>query len=247
MPEQLTSAPFDPAEYWEQRLSDRYSLGSTGWSSLGEAFNRWSYVARGVVFRRLIRDVLGDVDATRVLDVGSGTGFYLNQWRRMGVHDFTGSDLTSAAVEQLRQRFPGSEMHRLDIGDPRLPPVGAPYDAISAMDVLYHVVDDARYARALINLAKLLKPGGWLIFTENLVKVRHAGEHQVSRTEHDVRAALMDAGLVVVHERPMFFLMNTPVSSRSRLLYWWWNLLCRVVRRDERIGWVLGATRSRSR
>jgi SAM-dependent methyltransferase len=242
MPDPGTLPAFDPAQYWEQRLSDRYSLESVGWSSLGEAFNRWSYAVRANAFRRIVREVTHGTDPGRVLDVGSGTGFYLEQWRRLAARAVTGSDLTSTAVDRLRVRFPLCEIHQVDIGDARLPPVGAPYDAISAMDVLFHLVDDARYERALHNLAGLLKPDGVLIFTENFMSARQEGKHQISRTGEQIQHALVSAGLTPVAEHPVFFLMNTPVSSDGRALKLWWDSLCRLVRRHEAIGWVLGAT-----
>ena len=37
------------------------------------------------------------------------------------------------------------------------------------MDVLFHIVDDEGYARAIRNLAALLAPGGLLVLTENFL------------------------------------------------------------------------------
>ena len=44
-----------------------------------------------------------------------------------------------------------------------------------------------------------------------------------------------------VDVRPMFWLMNTPVNSQSRLLRLWWRLLSRAVGVHDRLGFVLGA------
>src|ERR1039458_1341647 len=96
---------FDPNRYWEQRLTDAYTLGSVGWIGLGESFNRWMYAVRKRVFSRVARESIDDLSDMRVLDVGSGTGFYLNAWRELGVRDLSGSDLTSTAVTGLRTAF----------------------------------------------------------------------------------------------------------------------------------------------
>jgi SAM-dependent methyltransferase len=233
--------PFDPTAYWEERLSTRYTLGSTGWLSLGEGFNRWMYAVRRRAFTRFVRGVVDDPASLRVLDVGSGTGFYLDGWRELGARDITGCDLTSAAVEQLRAAFPELTVVQADIGDEagQLPP--GPYDAISIVDVLYHIVDDERYRRAFANLAGLLRPGGTLFFTENLVLSGRRVRHQVHRTRQTIEAIVSDAGLSVVGEQPFFFLMNDPVASNSRLLHGWWKVLSEAVVRHEAIGWSAGA------
>ena len=232
---------FDPNRYWEQRLTDAYTLGSVGWSGLGESFNHWMYAVRKRVFRRVVGESIVDPSYLRVLDVGSGTGFYLNAWRELGVRDLSGSDLTSTAVTRLRAAFTDIPIHQLDIGgDPEQLP-SERYDVISIMDVLYHVVDDRRYAQALHNLSRLLKPGGQLIFSENCVAQTQAGIHQVSRSRVEIEGALRDAQLVPVLQRPMFFLMNSPIDSDSRILHRWWSTVVRLSARNEMLGWSLGA------
>jgi 2-polyprenyl-3-methyl-5-hydroxy-6-metoxy-1,4-benzoquinol methylase len=241
MTEHAYPVQFDPVRYWEQRLEARYTLGSTGWLSLGERFNQWSYAVRRPAFTRLARAALEGKTTPRVLDVGSGTGFYLDVWQRLGVRELAGSDLTSAAVERLKLAFPQVAVRRVDIGaaDVALP-AGA-YDVISIMDVLYHLVDDDRYARALYNLARLLKPDGTLILSENFATEEQRGEHQVSRTREQIEHSLSTAKLQIVSVQPVFFLMNTPMSSSSQMLRRWWNLASRLAMRNEAFGWCIGA------
>jgi SAM-dependent methyltransferase len=232
---------FDPNHYWEERLSEAYTLGSVGWRGLGEAFNRWMYAVRKHVFRRVVGESVDDLSNLRVLDVGSGTGFYLNAWRELGVQDLSGSDLTSTAVKHLRAAFADIPIHQLDIGGDTEQLAGERYDVISIMDVLYHVVDDQRYAQALDNLARLLKPEGKLVFSENCIAHTKAGIHQVSRSRVEIEGALRNAQLVPILQQPMFFLMNSPIDSDSRILGRWWSTVARLSARNEILGWSLGA------
>lgn len=232
---------FDPNRYWEQRLTDAYTLGSVGWSGLGESFNRWMYAVRKRVFRRVVRESIDDLSDVRVLDVGSGTGFYLNAWRELGARDLTGSDLTSTAVKRLRAAFAGIPIHQLDIGGGPEQLPDDRYDIVSVMDVLYHVVDDQRYAQALHNLSRLVKPGGKLILSENGLAQTQIGIHQVSRSRSHVEGTLREAQLIPVLQRPIFFLMNSPIDSDSRILHRWWSTVVRLSARNEVLGWSLGA------
>ncbi|MGN6372020.1 MAG: class I SAM-dependent methyltransferase [Solirubrobacteraceae bacterium] len=232
----------DQTSYWERRLGDSYTLGSVGWASLGQSFNRWMYAVRRRVFTRLVRDCVPELSRAHVLDLGSGTGFYLGLWQELGVRERSGSDLASVAVAHLQEAYPDAHVHQLDIsGEPDTLPVEE-YDVISAIDMLYHVIDDQRYAQAMCNISRMLKPGGILIFSENLPKRAIVTTHQVSRTRIEVDRALAAAQLEPIARRPMFFLMNNPLDSDNRLLKRWWSRVMRICYRGELAGWLLGAT-----
>jgi SAM-dependent methyltransferase len=251
MPYEPTSAPaesgaerpeFDPKRYWEDRLEGTFTLGGVGWFGLGESFNRWMYRVRRHVFTRTARKVVGNLPSAKVLDVGSGTGFYIERWHELGVHDVTGVDLTDVAVAGLSKRFPAQHYEQVDItaGTGTLP--AGSFDAISIVDVLFHVVDDAGYERAMANLHSLLRPGGVLIFTDNMLHGDwQRAEHQVSRGIAWILDLLNRTGFDVVERRPLFVLMNTPVDTNSRLLKRWWWLLMNVIARAPWLGGVAGA------
>jgi SAM-dependent methyltransferase len=233
---------FDPQAYWSERLDRTYSLGGVGWLGLGEPFNRWMYRVRKQVFLRTARRVLGEPRDARVLDVGSGTGFYIERWHDLDAGEVSGADLTDVAVGRLRERFPGDTFTQFDLtGEPGALPAGH-YSAVSAMDVLFHIVDDDGYARAVENIHSLLAPGGALIFSENLIHGEWIrGEHQVVRDLDWVLALLDRTGFEVVRRRPLFVLMNTPVDSRSRLLKRFWGLLMSGAKTGPRSAAALGA------
>jgi SAM-dependent methyltransferase len=234
-------AAFDPERYWSDRLGQTFSLEGVGWLGLGEAFNRRLYQVRRHVFRRAIRGLV-DPPRARVLDVGSGTGFYIDLWRELGAGEVTGSDLTGVAVERLRSRYPDVRFEQLDISAPELVLEGG-YHAISAMDVLFHIVDDEGYARAIRNLAALLAPGGRLIFSEFLLHGEtRRGEHETDRSLAEVEALLREAGLEVELRRPVFVLMNTPVDSDSGVLRRSWTGVNLLIRRGTGWGRAVGLT-----
>lgn len=238
----MPATDLDTREYWEQRLADHDGLGGVGWLGMGDSFNRWMYGVRARSFAWAVRRTAGPrISSLRVLDVGSGTGFYLDRWVGLGARSVTGSDLTAVAVHRLRARRPGREVRRMDITAPDLPADLGPFDAISAMDVLFHIVDEDSYARAVDNLSALLAPGGLLFLSENLV----SGEadrvrHQVSRSRHEIVSLLDGAGLETLEVTPMFWLMNTPLDSQGPLLPLWWRAVSRAAGAHDGLGFVLG-------
>ncbi|HMC97254.1 MAG TPA: methyltransferase domain-containing protein [Flavobacteriales bacterium] len=232
---------FDPKAYWEQRLERSTGLEGVGYIGLGQPFNAWMYRVRRRTFKRIVSLHMPSRAGRAVLDVGSGTGEYLRSWSELGTASITGTDITNTAVDRLRAAHPEMTIFQMDIsaGDA---PVSGDYDAVSCMDVLFHIVDDERFAQALHNLRRALKPGGLLFLSDNFQheKTRHQ-EHFVNRSLAEYEAALGRAGLRVVARRPMFHLLNRPTDSNSKLLHRWWGLVSRICARSHVAGGVLAA------
>ena len=207
---------FDPRSYWETRLTETYAIDGVGWAGMGSAFNTWMYRVRRSVFLREARQQLPAAATADVLDIGSGTGFYVERWHELGVRSVTGADITDKAVDALRRRHPGDEFVRLDIGDPAIGLDRAASTPSRAMDVLFHVVDDERFDRSLRNVHALLRPGGTFLFSDNFLHGRELRmQHQVSRSLEDITRAVEAAGFEIVRRVPMFVLLNTPVDARA--------------------------------
>lgn len=240
--------PFDNRQYWESRLREHYSLAGVGYLRLGRWYNQWMYRIRGEVFDRVVAEI-GNRESgvgwrgSQVLDVGAGTGFYVDRWIRLGAR-VSGLDLTEVAVSELSRAFPSARFVRADIGGPpeAIPLAPASFDAVSAFDVLFHLVDDAQYARAFTTIAALLKPSGWFLWSDNFL--RHDTErvrHQASRPLAESVRLLEAAGFTVVERVPMFVLMNYPADTRSRAARWAWTALLAPAALVKPLGWALGA------
>jgi SAM-dependent methyltransferase len=235
---------FDPQNYWETRHTKRYGPESVGYAGLGVPYNEWMYRVRGKVVTRELRAAGIDLSSRDVLDVGSGTGFYVRLLRKLGARSVTGSDFAPFALQSLRARFPENRFVQLDISANLLPLELGHFDVITAFDILYHIVEDERYAQAFRNVAALLRPGGYFIFSENFMRgSREAGLHQVSRSDDEIVALLRENGFSIERRAPVFLLMNRPLKSSSRILEKTWSLVEHVTARRDRpwLGAWLGA------
>src|SRR4051812_15466128 len=97
---------FDRRAYWEDRLDRHPGREGVGHAGLGEGLNGWMYRVRRRVFLRELAPLMDALPSRRVLDVGSGTGFYLDRWRELGAAAIVASDLTEVAVRRLRSANP---------------------------------------------------------------------------------------------------------------------------------------------
>lgn len=127
-------------------------------------------------------------------------------------------------MERLRSEFPEVTIIRADVCALPAEINEGTFDVISAFDVLFHVIDDDEYERALRDLGRLLAEDGYLIFSEGCL---HAGTRQREafskhRSRASIETALANAGLGVLSMRPMFVLMGPPVdAATSRPMQLW--------------------------
>lgn len=228
------------AEYWENRLAANKGITGVGYLALGEKYNSWLYRIRKKIFLSNIKKLFNDWNID-VLDVGAGTGFYIDLWSRLGVKNITGIDITNTAIQFLRRNYPYTFL-KLDIGDDLVSLPANKFDAITAFDVLFHVVDDKRYENAIKNIFSLLKPGGIFIFSDNFLHgTPQLSDYQVSRNIGDIENILATTGFEIVKRVPMAVLMNYPIDSSSRVYKKAWNLMRKIISINNTIGFAIGA------
>jgi SAM-dependent methyltransferase len=233
------SESFNPKQYWESRLEGHWGLHGVGCLGLGR-YNEWVYRAKRTVFDRAIRRLRLPA-AFSALDIGCGTGFYIDRWSSLGAGEITGLDLTSESVSRLQSRFPAFRFVQGDIGAPA-DVLNGTFDAISSMDVLFHIVENERYARALQNIYRLLNPKGYFVFSENFLHDKPAvGRHQVSRTLREIEEMLRRTGFSIIRRVPLHVLMNYPVDTRSALMKLSWDRFSDMIERHQWLGTLAGA------
>lgn len=136
---------FKPAEARRGRL--RSSLGALEW----RLFYYPGLRRRLEIFRRLT-----GLKAGRVLEVGCGSGLFLNYLRETG-HEVEGLEMSKADVDYARRHlgltvFEGTlDTHALECER---------YDAVLLIYVLEHILTPHE---TLAQVLRLLKPGGWAL------------------------------------------------------------------------------------
>lgn len=185
-----------------------FSTNDADQTGLRKWLSRLEYAAFfGPLYRAQVRQVLRGCGwaggaGKRMLDVGCGRGLRLLEFRRRGfaVH---GLDHDPGAVEYLRARH-GIPADCADVSDvTRLQALGA-FDLVTAFFLLEHVPD---VRGTLADMARLLRPGGWLAAAVPLVDspqaavlgarwscVTEAPRHISLPTRAGFKTALREAG-----------------------------------------------------
>ena len=193
-----------PKEFWDRRLSEQFDLRGTGQTGLSLAYNRACYELRREVLARTLRQVGLDPHGKTVLDVGCGTGFFTAWYLAQGAR-VTGVDIAPTSVERLRARFPEARFMLADVSEVALE---GTFDLVNAFDVLYHVVDDARWAAAVRRLADAVAPGGALLVTDTFAAAGAIAEHNRMRPLAEYRRVLDPLGFAFEAVHPTHVLLN---------------------------------------
>lgn len=250
-----TVSPSTAAE-WHERHDTLGHYERVGYIGLGESYNRWIYRLRRRHFLALTRRHGLQPDA-RVLDVGLGSAFYIGLYRELGIREVAGVDISPTAVERARAAFPSYRFSVCDItrglpdakGHSSAGGEGDPYDWVSAMDMLYHIVEDDLFFEALRHCGRAVRQGGRLVVSDSFPDQKlPADAHQAYHTLEEYERTLAPLGFTLAEVRPVFFVSNGQVGSGGvgyRLLSLHWRVFSRflgkAIRTWRPAGEVVGA------
>lgn len=215
---------FDPKKYWDDRLSEHYDLIGVGDISLTLNYNRWSYRVTRHRLSKLFRKVVTQ-QQPYILDIGSGTGFVIDIWSAQ-TSNIKGIDISTTAIMKLKEKYPLYDFFELDAGSTPIPLLDSTLDVVSASSVLYHLVEDHSLVFLLQNVHRVLREGGYFIFSDNFIHDSHLNiEHQKCRTLESYQHILNENGFEIIERVPNYVLFNDPVDASSKFYPRLWNLL----------------------
>ena len=121
----------------------------------------YNLVENGIV--DILRKHAPAVTGLDVLDIGCGTGHWVDFFSQvLEARSVVGADFSQTAAERLTARYsnrPEVSIRRMDISEPE-PGFEGRFAVVSASGILFHIVDDPRWARAIGNIVDYLAPNG---------------------------------------------------------------------------------------
>jgi ubiquinone/menaquinone biosynthesis C-methylase UbiE len=193
--------------------SKQIELNKAKWDRWAENFDAKSW--RREFLRNGQRSVISLVDirpGMHFLDVGCGTGWAVGEVARLagGKGEFYGVDLSPKMIEKAEENFRGrSEMHFLQANVESIPLEGDFFDAMICTNSFHHY---PRPERALVEMQRLLKPGGklfildptadsWVSKLADKMIPRIEPEHVKMYSTKEFEQMFQNAGLVDVTSR----------------------------------------------
>ncbi len=148
---------------------------------------RWDNPGYVTYLQRLERDLLRALaDAgvmlagARVLEVGCGTGYFLERLRHFGAGECYGVDLMEDRIAQGRERYPAL---RLQVGNASdLPFEDGEFDVVTQFTCLSSIVDADVRAAAAREMLRVARPSGWVL-SFDFRSVRPLGRRRPAATQ----------------------------------------------------------------
>jgi len=176
----------------------------------------WWYLAKRSLLTNLLNFWLPDLKSPRkILDVGSGTGANWPVLRHFGT--VVGLEQSEIGVAYC-QSLGWSGIKQGNANEINFP--AASFDLVTILDVLYHkkIKSDQK---VLNTLARIIKPGGWLVVTDCAGPAWYGPHDKVNQARQRYTLAEMTgkvstAGLEVKHASYFYFL-SYPLFAVTRL------------------------------
>ncbi len=236
---------YNPKKYWTKHLEENFSLSGVGFTQFGDSYNDWMYKMKGKILERVISKYKVDAPSAKILDIGCGSGFYVDFWQQKGARVLTGLDITAKSAGELTNRYPKFSFYEADITSPtlirELPLKLGGFDIITAFDVLFHVVDDDKFEQAIRNIGMLCSKSEFIFITDIFPhKMPYIIFHQKSRILKDYIQILSKNNIEIVGRLPVHYLLNAPLDISNGLLqkillYFWWGRAVSIIERKTHL------------
>src|SRR5260221_13736892 len=162
----------DIRNYWNKRYES--GAAASGNFIHSEEANRWFYHAK---FRR-VRDVLKasriKVAGMSVLDAACGSGAFVPFWLELGAKEVVGTDISDAAVEMCGKAYSNEKscrFERVGLASESSPIEKESFDLVSIFEAICLITEEKDFVTALKNLCSWVKPGGYLLISDQLPEV----------------------------------------------------------------------------
>ena len=115
--------------------------------------------SRNRLFKNFVQENMLPTGKTKFLEIGCGTGDFIQQIVQNGNLEITGSEIYLKGLLYAKKNLPNVDFIQFDVTQGV---VGEEFDIIVAFDVLEHIEDDVA---AISNISKMLDKEGCLIIT----------------------------------------------------------------------------------
>jgi len=199
---------YNPKEYWEKRLKDHFDLIGVGHASFNEIYNKYLYNLKISALQTILNKYSISVRNKLVLDIGCGTGFFIDYYTKLNAKQIVGIDITEQSIIILRKKYPTYTFEVIDIGDNYIP-INKQFDIVNVFDVLYHITDDERFETAIYNISALCSKNGYILITDIFSKRDIVPAlHVHFRSEHKYKNLLSLNNVEILDIFPVFYLRH---------------------------------------
>ncbi|MDQ6952487.1 MAG: methyltransferase domain-containing protein [Mariprofundaceae bacterium] len=200
---------FNATEYWRERIREQPTLQGTGTGGAPLVWQNWLYKGKQRAYMRTLKQAGFQMSGKNVLNFGCGIGYFESFWEQHGALQTGGIDVATETIEKLSADFPKRCYLAEDLTSEQADlSIFKQPDLITAIDVLYHIVDDEALLRILKKLCAELPHNGFLMLTDALRENIPPVAHVRFRSLNQWQQILDILGFEIVVREPVFIVNN---------------------------------------
>lgn len=170
-------------EYWNNRIRDNKCYTSVGDIGLSNVINKYIKESLFKIINNSLKGLNFSLRGKRILDVGCGTGIYSDFYSQKGAEVF-GFDFSEEAIKKTQERGIPGYYSVASLSE--IPFNSSSFDLTHCFSVLYHIVSDSEWQRALKELCRVTRRGGFLLLlTEWVSEAKQFSFYQKYRKRTD--------------------------------------------------------------
>lgn len=157
---------YNDTEWWDSSfytggISDRQTISQN--KSLMTA--RYHYASMQLLILRHLRNKGTFVGEPEILDVGSGSGQWIDFYDSLDAGSITGMDVSLSSFNYLKNKYSGDHNIKIYHGKAleAINKLTNTYHIVNAIGVMFHIVDDTEWKDTISAIGNILKEGGLFI------------------------------------------------------------------------------------
>lgn len=218
---------YDPRKFWNDRYQT-FDITTSGHIDLPYYFNVWMYKLKIAKIKNALFKYIDKKRAKNIklIELGCGTGVYINLWKKYDINELIGVDISSEAIDKLKIEYPEYNFYENDLSSDTMTKIcgESSADVITAIGVLVHIVDDELFKKAVINISKIIKDDGIILITEYLCRGTHQDKTYMKiRSLSSYKKIFKDAGLDMIYQKPLYYFMGRPYDTQTKFSKYFLN------------------------
>ena len=205
----------DDKLYWRKRHAASKDLQASGVKSVSSKSNHYIYKMLAEQYKKLL-EAIDLKNCKTVIDCGFGNGYFLDFFSEHypGLEVY-GVDISAAAKSKAKS----AQNKRLFVADLTNLQLKRQFDIVHCFDVLYHILAEADYEKAIKNLCKISNK--YVILHERFLRKSPliSSAHVQLRSADKTNKLLNDNGFFLYEEIPTHFLaMRLPIYRLNKFI-----------------------------
>jgi len=213
--------------YWTERYTKEFSYRSSAHISFSWSYNQYVYKAYLRTLCNMLIKNKRSLSQKKILDIGSGSGYYVEYYKKIGVQSLIGTDITDISVSNLQNKFKDYSFICHDITQDFPAFIREiKFDIISVFDVLYYIIDDQLFEKSIRDISELADSQTLIIITDKFINQspNKGLVYYKHRNLNHYQKVFKENGLKIIDRQPVNSLLKRPFPFPAFYSFLKWEL-----------------------